>query len=134
MRGASFSRRALFAITSSIALAVPALAQPVAVQLDAEDVIALLTGNTAVGEWGGEPYRQYFGTDGVTLFAQPDARTARGEWRVDPENDEYQSIWPDETEWEGLIVMIWMEEYYWLNRETPPTPFEVIEGEQLVAQ
>ncbi|WP_427854390.1 hypothetical protein [Gymnodinialimonas phycosphaerae] len=115
-------------------LSTSAFAQPVAVQLDAEEVTQLLSGNTAVGLWEGTPYRQYFGTDGVTLFAQPDARTTRGEWRVDPENDEYQSLWPGDTEWEGLLVMIWMDEYYWLSRTTPPTPFEVLEGEQLVAE
>ncbi len=117
-----------------LAFATPVLAQPNAVQLDAAEVTALLTGNTAVGVWDGTPYRQYFGEDGVTLFAQPEARTTRGQWRVDPESDEYQSLWPGDAEWEGLIVMIWMDEYYWLSRSTPPTPFEVVEGQQLVLE
>ena len=117
-----------------LALATPTLAQPVAVQLDTEEVIELLTGNTAIGLWNDVPYRQYFGEDGVTLFAQPGARTTRGEWRVDPESDEYQSLWPGDTDWEGWIVMVWMDEYYWLSRATPPTPFEVVDGQQLVAE
>lgn len=122
-------------LASALILAATALhAQPVAVQLDAEEVTALLIGNTAIGEWEGTPYRQYFGEDGVTLFAQPEARTTRGEWRVDPESDEYQSLWPGDAEWEGWIVMIWMDEYYWLSRTTPPTPFEVVEGQQLVEE
>jgi hypothetical protein len=117
-----------------LAFATPVLAQPNAVQLDAAEVTALLTGNTAVGVWDGTPYRQYFGEDGVTLFAQPEARTTRGQWRVDPESDEYQSLWRGDAEWVGLIVMIWMDEYYWLSRSTPPTPFEVVEGQQLVLE
>lgn len=121
-------------LATALLVATPALAQPVAVQLDADDVTTLLTGNTAIGEWDGVPYRQYFGDDGVTLFAQPDARTTRGEWRVDPESEEYQGRWPGEAEWEGWIVMIWMGDHYWLSRETPPTPFEVVDGQQLVAQ
>lgn len=126
-------RCVLLAVSATLVFATSPPAQPVAVQLDAAEVTALLTGNTAVGVWEGTPYRQHFDETGVTLFAQPEARTTRGEWRVDPETDEYQSIWPGETEWEGWIVMIWMDEYYWLSRTTPPTPFEVVEGEQLVA-
>lgn len=112
-----------YLLAAALLLATPALAQPVAVQLDAEEITALLTGNTAIGEWDGTPYRQYFGVGGVTLFAQPEARTTRGEWRVDPESDAYQSIWPGDAEWEGWIVMVWMDEYYWLSRTTPPTVF-----------
>ncbi|MEJ6389419.1 hypothetical protein [Gymnodinialimonas ulvae] len=120
--------------TAAIWAATALNAQPVAVQLDADEVTALLTGNTAIGDWDGVPYRQYFGEDGVTLFAQTEARTTRGQWRIDPESDEYQSLWPGDDDWEGWIVMVWMDEYYWLSRSTPPTVFEVVEGQQLVEE
>lgn len=104
-----------------------------AVKLTGDEIRDLLTGNTAVGRWDGIAYRQYFGSDGVTFFAQEGARTARGEWRVDDAVEEYQSIWPGDTEWEGWFVMEWDGTHYWVSRATPPTPFELIEGEALVA-
>ena len=53
------------------------------VKLTGDEIRALLTGNTAIGRWEGTKYRQFFGADGVTIFAQEGARSARGEWRVD---------------------------------------------------
>lgn len=115
-------------------LAGAATAQELAVKLTAAEITQALEGNTAVGLWEGVPYRQYFGADGVTFFAQDDARTARGEWRVDAEVDEFQSLWPGDEDWEGWFVMTWEDQLYWVSRATPPTPFDVLDGEQLVAE
>lgn len=116
------------------ALAVGAAhAQPTAVKLTASEITQLLTGNTAIGVWEGA-YRQFFGADGVTLFAQDGVRTARGEWRVDVEEDEYQSLWASDVDWEGWFIMQWHEEYYWVSRATPPTLFDVVEGQQLLGE
>jgi hypothetical protein len=87
-----------------------------------------------VGVWDGVPYRQYFGADGVTIFAQDGARSARGEWRVDGDADEYQSIWAGDPDWEGWFVMEFAGDWYWVSRATPPTPFSMLDGEQLVAE
>jgi len=57
-------------------LALPAAAQ--SVKLRPAEITALLQGNTAVGLWDGVPYRQYFGADGVTIFAQPGLARGRG--------------------------------------------------------
>lgn len=92
----------------------------------------LLSGNTAVGRWEGVPYRQYFGDDGSTIYAQQGAQSARGQWRV--QDDEYQSIWPGEVDWEGWFVMEYAGDWFWVSKTTPPTPFKVVEGEQLVAK
>ena len=102
------------------------------VKLRGNEIGALLTGNTAVGVWNGTPYRQYFNADGSTIFAQEGARSARGEWRV--EGEEYQSRWPGEEHWNGWFVMEYAGDWFWVSKSTPPTPFEVLEGEQLVAQ
>ena len=120
---------AIFCLTLS-ALA----AQAQAVKLSGEDIRALLTGNTAIGRWEGAKYRQYFGADGVTIYAQEGARSARGAWRVDDGAQEYQSIWPGDPDWEGWFVMEFGETYYWVSRATPPTPFQVLDGQQLVAE
>lgn len=112
--------------------AAPASAQ--AVKLKVHEIEALLSGNTAVGKWDGQPYRQYFGADGVTLFAQNGARTARGMWRLDAERDEYQSHWPGDAEWEGWFVMEYAGVFFWVSKATPPTPFRMVPGEQLVPE
>ena len=114
-----------------LTLALPAHAQ--AVKLKAHEIDALLSGNTAIGKWEGTAYRQYFDPDGTTIYAQQGARSARGEWRIDADKDEYQSIWPRDADWEGWFVMEWDGTFYWVSKKTPPTPFKLVEGEQLVA-
>ena len=64
-------------------------------------------------------------------LSEVDARSARGEWRV--EGDEYQSRWPGETEWEGWFVMEYAGDWYWVSKATPPTRFKIVDGEQLVS-
>ncbi|MEP4194868.1 MAG: hypothetical protein ABJL99_04445 [Aliishimia sp.] len=118
-----------FVLTLAI-LAGAAEAQ--SVKLRGDEINILLSGNTAVGLWDGTPYRQYFDADGTTIFAQPNARPARGEWRV--EDEEYQSRWLGDTDWEGWFVMEFGGDWYWVSKTTPPTPFEVFDGEQLVAK
>ncbi|WP_299702372.1 hypothetical protein [uncultured Tateyamaria sp.] len=114
-----------------LTLALPAHAQ--SVKLKAHEIDALLSGNTAIGKWEGTPYRQYFDPDGSTIYAQDGARSALGQWRIDVEKDEYQSIWPRDDDWEGWFVMEWDGTFYWVSKATPPTPFELVEGERLVA-
>ena len=122
-------------ILASCALILLAnLASAQSVKLTSEQISDLLSGNTAVGKWEGARYRQFFGEDGVTIYAQEDARSARGEWRIDEERDEYQSIWPRDAEWEGWYVMEYAGAYYWVSKATPPTPFRVLPGEQLVVE
>ena len=122
-------RRTLLASAMAL-LGAPALAQ--AVKLKPHEIEVLLSGNTAVGVWEGVNYRQYFDPDGSTIFAQEGARSTRGEWRIDGE--EYQSIWPGDTDWEGWFVMEFAGDFYWVSKSTPPTVFTVLEGEQLVAE
>lgn len=113
-----------FALIASIASAQ-------AVKLQAHEIAALLTGNTAVGVWDGTRYRQYFDPDGSTIYAQDGARSVLGEWRVD--GDEYQSIWPGDVAWEGWFIMEFGGDFYWVSKSTPPTPFAVEAGQKLVA-
>ena len=127
-------RRALIAAVVAAALAGfasgPLVAQ--SVKLKAHEIAALLTGNTAIGTWNGAKYRQFFDADGSTIFAQEDARSARGEWRVDADRDEYQSIWARDADWEGWYVMEYAGDFYWVSKSTPPTPFRVLDGQQLI--
>jgi hypothetical protein len=124
--------KAIYVGVTVAVLATGAAAQ--SVKLQAHEIAALLNGNTAVGEWDGIGYRQYFNPDRSTIYAAEGTRSALGEWRVDPERDEYQSIWPRDAEWEGWFVMEFAGDFYWVSKTTPPTPFRVIEGEQLIAE
>ena len=124
--------RRVLATILALCVAWPAAAQ--SVKLQGYEIRALLTGNTAVGRWEGEKYRQYFDADGSTIYAQDGERSTLGEWRVDDELQEYQSIWPRDADWEGWFVMEYGGEFYWVSKATPPTKFEVLEGQQLVAQ
>lgn len=118
-----------FALTFAV-LASAAEAQ--SVKLSGDEIDILLNGNTAVGVWDGISYRQYFATDGSTIFAQADARSAHGEWRV--EGEEFQSLWPGDVDWEGWFVMEYAGQWFWVSKTTPPTPFAVVDGEQLVTK
>lgn len=101
------------------------------VKLKAHEIAALLAGNTATGDWEGIRYRQYFAADGTTIFASDGTRSTLGKWRVDVDRDEYQSFWPADAGWEGWYVMEYAGDYYWVSKSTPPTPFEVLEGQRL---
>ncbi|MFK7874901.1 MAG: hypothetical protein AB8B71_03860 [Paracoccaceae bacterium] len=118
-----------FALTVAV-LAGAAEAQ--SVKLRGDEIGILLSGNTAVGQWEGRPYRQYFDADGSTILAQPDATSSRGQWRV--EGEEFQSRWPGDVEWQGWFVMEYASDWFWVSKSTPPTQFEVLQGQQLFAR
>ncbi len=125
------SRRWILAATLAI-FAGPGQAQ--SVKLSANEIEILLSGNTAVGLWEGTAYRQYFDADGSTIFAQDGARSALGEWRVDADTGEYQSLWPSDAAWESWLVMEYGGTWFWVSKTTPPTPFEMLDGQQLVTE
>ena len=122
------TRRIFLAVA---AILVTSTAHAQSVKLTAAQITELLTGNTATGKWQGQRYRQFFSADGHTIYAQKDAGSSVGSWRIDAEIDEYQSIWPKDQEWEGWYVMEYSGRYYWVSKSTPPTPFKVVAGEQL---
>ena len=122
------------ALTLAIGLCVAATgAAAQSVKLTAAEITQLLQGNTAIGIWAGANYRQFFDADGTTIYAQEGSRSARGEWRIDTDRDEYQSIWARDADWEGWFVMEYLGTYFWVSKSTPPTPFRVVVGQQLVA-
>ena len=111
-------------------LATPVAAQ--SVKLQTLEITALLSGNTAVGTWAGANYRQYFDPDGTTIYAVDGSRSTLGEWRV--QDDTYESLWQNDAEWEGWFVMEFGGDFYWVSKKTPPTPFSVLDGNQLVKE
>lgn len=123
-------RRVLLAsiVAVSVAAALPAMATPT--QLSAPEIEALLAGNTISGTWSGTSYRQYFGTDGTTLYSPDGGNADEGEWRVNPETNDYESWWRS-TGWTPYALVRTDEGgYAWVNGERQE-PFTVQEGRHL---
>ena len=120
-------------IRFAIALAVfSGAAEAQSVKLRGDEIAILLSGNTAVGMWEGHAYRQYYDTDRTTIYAQEGAGSLLGTWRV--EGEEYQSIGIIDEDWEGRFDMEYGGQWFWVSKTVPPRPFEVIEGNTLVAE
>lgn len=108
-------------------LAAPAHAQ--SVKLEGNEIAILLSDNTVLGDWGGVSYRQYFDPDGATIYVEDGTNTALGEWRV--VGNSYQSIWSGDMDWSERFVMEFAGDFYWVSKAIPPTPFSVVDGQNL---
>ncbi len=109
--------------------ATPSLADPVA--LTAPEIKTLLSGKTALGDWKGRAYRQYFNEDGSTIFAMRHSQSTLGEWRVNEETNQYESKW-DDPEWESYGVSRDGRVFYWTGEGFEPQPFEMLDGADLL--
>ncbi len=108
----------------------PARAEPVS--LTADEVTALLTGNTAVGDWSGTAYRQYFAADGTTIYHAEGAPPDTGQWRVNAETGAYESLWRSGG-WSGYDVARDGDRYLWIvHGSGDAQAFTVVEGRQLL--
>ena len=101
--------------------------------LTAAEIKQLLTGNTAVGRWVDHNYRQYFGDDGATIYAQENARSALGRWRINSAKNHYESWWERAGWGAGYAIVVKDDVYYWVSSVggTEPQAFEVLPGSQL---
>jgi len=102
--------------------------------LSAAEIKDLLTGNTAVGEWLGSKYRQFFDDDGSTIYAQENTRSSLGQWRVSFSKNHYESWWERVGWGEGFSIVVKDDVYYWVSSagNTEPQAFEVVSGSQLI--
>jgi hypothetical protein len=102
--------------------------------LTADEIKELLSGNTAVGRWIDHNYRQYFGADGTTIYAQEGTRSSTGRWRVNRKRNHYESWW-EQSDWgAGFTIALMDGVYYWVSSTgtTEPQSFRVVAGQQLV--
>lgn len=106
--------------------------------LTAAEITELLTGNTAIGTWptwkSSHRYRQYFGEDGSTIYAQQNERSSLGRWRVNSRLNHYESWW-EQSDWGAGFSIISKEGvYYWVSStgSIEPQAFEVLRGQQLL--
>lgn len=118
------------AISGLAGLILSAGAATAEVTLTAAEITALLSGRTAIGEWNGRPYRQYFDSDGATIYAERDARSALGYWRTDPDTAEYQSWWRG-SGWESWQIIRRDGMHFWVNQDGAALAFDIVDGQQL---
>ncbi len=124
-------RYVLIALVMSFALpvSVPAWAQ--ATQLKATEIAKLLTQNTIHGIWDGTEYRQYFGDDGLTIYATRKAQSALGKWRVNASNNTYESWWSGNN-WDSYKIFLDGDDFHWLDETGKRWPFKLLPGQQLL--
>ena len=102
--------------------------------LTAAEIKELLSGNTAIGRWVDHNYRQYFGKDGSTIYAQENSRSSTGRWRTNGTSNHYESWW-EQSDWgAGYSIVLKGGVYYWVSSTvtTEPQAFEMVDGQQLV--
>jgi len=97
--------------------------------LTAAEIDALLSGNTAVGDWNGTPYRQWFAENGITVYVPKGGRPDRGKWRVNPETDDYESWW-EQSGWSRYGIARAGDTLLWVETSGKTHPFAVLEGNQ----
>lgn len=103
--------------------------------LTAAEIRELLAGNTAVGRWIDHNYRQFFNTDGSTIYAQENTRSSVGRWRINQENNQYESWWERAGWGSGYRILQRDGIYYWISSgDTAPQAFEMLPGQQLTAK
>jgi len=102
--------------------------------LTAAEIKELLAGNTAVGTWIDHEYRQYFGADGSTIYAQKNTRSSLGRWRTNGTRNHYESWW-EQSDWgAGFSIVLESDVYYWVSSTgtTKPQAFTMLPGQQLL--
>ena len=104
--------------------------------LTAAEIKQLLSGNTAIGHWVDHNYRQYFSPDGSTIYAQENARSSTGRWRVNSSTNQYESWWERAGWGAGYSILLKEGVFYWISSagSTEPQSFEMVPGSQLVAK
>jgi len=106
-----------------------AFADPV--DLTAPEIEVLLSGRTAIGEWKGRAYRQYFNADGSTIFAMRRSQSTLGAWRVNSDTNRYESKWED-PEWESYTIVREDDTLYWTDEGLEPQAFTMVDGADLL--
>ncbi|MEM7746105.1 MAG: hypothetical protein AAF409_20615 [Pseudomonadota bacterium] len=119
----------IVAVSIALVLCVSAaLADPV--KLTASEVTGLLSGNTAVGQWDGTPYRQIFETSGRTVYAEKNAPHSQGRWRTNAGTGSYESWWQN-SGWSAYEVWRDGDVHFWRGGGQDRAEFSVEPGLRL---
>ncbi|MEM9146363.1 MAG: hypothetical protein AAGC57_09205 [Pseudomonadota bacterium] len=112
------------------AVLAPLLAMAEPVTLTAPEVDTLLRDRTAVGDWNGTPYRQYFDPNGRTVYQPKGGRPDQGKWRVNAKTGAYESWW-ERSGWSGYGIAREGETHYWVESSGKRHRFTVVDGRKL---
>lgn len=101
-------------------------------KLTADELQALLNGNTAIGDWRGTPYKQHFATSGTTTYVEQGDPPSVGRWKVDRETGDYCSWW-ERSGWSCYAVEREGDGYVWVvpGGDGYRGPFTMVDGKQL---
>ncbi|MBE0454565.1 hypothetical protein [Roseovarius autotrophicus] len=123
-------RRSFFGLLAALLLLASLPAGAANVRLSASEIEALLSGNTIVGTWSGTAYRQYFATDGTTVYVPDGGKPDEGRWRTNPQTNDYESWWRS-TGWTPYaLVRTDAGSLAWVNGDRME-PFRVQSGRQI---
>lgn len=102
------------------------------VLLSAEEIGHGLLGNTIIGNWLGEDYRQFFDESGFTTYRPVESgQDSVGKWRINGGTDLYESLWNDSDLWDGYEVHSDGDTWFWSGQGVQLSPFTIVEGNQL---
>jgi hypothetical protein len=105
------------------------LARADGARLTAAEIAQALTGNTAVGEFRGKAFRQYFHNDGSTTFRRQGEGADIGKWRT-TENDEYCAWWA-RNGWSCYWMSRDGATVTWHYEDKVAYPATIVPGEQM---
>ena len=101
-------------------------------RVSAADVQAALAGNTIVGNWVGEDYRQFFADTGTTTYRPVVSGVdSIGQWRVNDDTGQYESLWNNRLPWDVYDVYRDGDDWFWTGGGVDMSPFTIVEGNQL---
>ncbi len=88
---------------------------PSAAAPSAEELSALIQGNSTQGAWDGKPYKQFFSADGTTRYDEDGRRPSQGTWRINTAG-QYCSIWPPSGNETCYNLLVDGLDIYWESR------------------
>ena len=98
--------------------------------LNTSQIQDLLTGNTAVGDWNGRPYRQHFSSAGRTTYEEKGAPQSYGQWKA--EADQYMSWW-EGSGWSAYQIGQTDEgAYVWISSDKSERSFVIESGFKMI--
>lgn len=101
------------------------------VLVSATEIEAALSGNTAIGDWLGEQYVQYFDPSGDTTYVPDSGQPSVGGWRVNVASGQYESLWAPARVWDTYDVFRDGDDWFWTGGGVELSPFTIVEGNQL---
>ena len=101
------------------------------VRVSVTEIEDALSGNTAIGNWLGEQYVQYFDPSGDTTYVPDSGQPSVGGWRVNVASGQYESLWAPARVWDTYDVFRDGDDWFWTGGGVELSPFTIVEGNQL---